>query len=334
VSRFTIGIVGGSGYIGSALADYLSRTFNVKVLDKSSLPRVFKGRNIEYRSCNIVEFEEVKRALKNVDIVIHTAIVQIPLINEQKKLGYEVNIVGTQNICKVVNDTKPIKGMILSGTWHVFGERELKGVIDEEFGFRPDMVEERARLYALSKIAQEVIVRMYDELSDKTYSVIRMGTVLGEGMPEKTAAKIFIARGIRGEPLTPYKHSLYRPMLYVDINDVCRAFESYTLRILNDEANKNANSLGHVINLYWPKPITIIELSYMIRNSIVRLTKGRIRPEMEVIEKGLPAFYTVQSKEQIKVNVNKALNWLRLKMLTDPEESIERIVKNCLSENR
>jgi nucleoside-diphosphate-sugar epimerase len=40
------------------------------------------------------------------------------------------------------------------------------------------------------------------------YGIIRLGTVLGEGMPEKTAANIFIDKGLKGEPLTSYKHRL------------------------------------------------------------------------------------------------------------------------------
>jgi len=35
------------------------------------------------------------------------------------------------------------------------GESGLSGVLDEGFGYRPDRVEERARLYALSKVIQE-----------------------------------------------------------------------------------------------------------------------------------------------------------------------------------
>jgi len=59
----------------------------------------------------------------------------------------------THNICRAVAEEPNIKGMILAGSWHTIGERELSGIIDEEFGFRPDKVEDRTRLYALSKIA-------------------------------------------------------------------------------------------------------------------------------------------------------------------------------------
>lgn len=111
------------------------------------------------------------------DLVIHTAIVQIPYINENKRLGYEVNVLGTINVCR------KYWGIILANTWHVMGEREFDGIINEKIGFRPDKVEDRARLYVLSKIAQEVITRFYDEMSDKVFGIIRMGTVLGEKCP-------------------------------------------------------------------------------------------------------------------------------------------------------
>jgi UDP-glucose 4-epimerase len=320
-----VGIVGGSGYIGSKLADYLSEVYTVKVVDKR--PPSARNRAIEYQQADILKYNEIKDALDDVELALHTAIVQIPQINEQKRLGYEVNLLGIQNVCRIVDETPSIKGMLFSGTWHVFGESELKGTIDEAFGFRPDKVEDRARLYALSKTAQEVIVRFYDEMSEKIYGVIRMATVLGEGMPEKTAANIFISKGLRGEPITPYKHSMYRPMLYVDVDDVCKAFRVYATKILQGEIHKEENSFTHVVNLCWPKPITIIDLAQIIREKVISVTKGKVRPEIEIVDLDKPILYSVHDKENIKVNIRKAQQFLGLKELEDPRNSIERIVR-------
>ena len=175
--QHVIGIVGGAGFIGFSLARYLNKNYYVKLLDikrPKSLPP-----NTVFEECDVRDYDMVKKCLENVDVVIHTAIIQIPAINQHKLLGYEVNFLGTQNVCRAVDELKRPKGMILAGSWHVIGERDLKGVVDEEFGFRPDKVEDRAKLYVLSKIAQEVTVRYFSEMSDKAYAVIRMGTVLG-----------------------------------------------------------------------------------------------------------------------------------------------------------
>jgi UDP-glucose 4-epimerase len=325
---YKIGIVGGSGYVGYSLAKHLSNNFIVKVLDIRPPPK--NSEKIDYAICDVRSLKEVRKNLKDVDFVIHTAIVQIPLINEQKRLGYEVNILGTQNVCKIVDENPRIKGMILASSWHTIGESDLEGVIDEEFGFRPDKVEDRARLYALSKIAQESIVRYYDEMSQKIFGIIRMGTVLGDGMPEKTAANIFIERALKGETITPYKHSMFRPMLYVDIKDICQAYEKFLIKILKEEIKKENNSLAHIINVYYPSPITILDLAQIVQRVVMKLTNGAIQPKIEIVDTGQKPLFREEDKNRIKVNIKKAIDLLGLSKLKSPEESIEEIVRGRL----
>lgn len=332
MGKFKIGIVGGSGYIGSTLASKLNTKFKIKVIDKSPVPAKLRGK-VEYKECNLMNFNELDQALTGLDLVLHTAIIQIPLILEKKRLGYEVNLLGTQNVCKCVDESSSIKGMILSGTWHVFGERAIEGTIDESFGFRPDHVEERARLYALSKIAQEVIVRFHDEMSEKVFGVIRMGTVLGEGMPEKTAANIFISKGLNAEKITPFKHSMYRPMLYVDIGDVSKAFEIYSTKILTGKIKNERNSLSHIVNLVWPEPITIVDLAHIVRRTIIGETKGKIRPPIEVIDEGKPLLFGSTDKKKIQVNLNALHKVLGMRNLKDPRISVEELVRSRLTKN-
>ena len=64
MSEFKIGVIGGSGYIGSALADYLSKTFMVKVLDNAPLPRDLEGK-VEYQHCDLLKYKEVEQALSD-----------------------------------------------------------------------------------------------------------------------------------------------------------------------------------------------------------------------------------------------------------------------------
>jgi nucleoside-diphosphate-sugar epimerase len=323
--KYKIGIIGGAGFIGASLARHLIKNFQVKLLDAKPPPKDPKEAT-NYHYCDIRNCEEVAKGLANVDLAIHAAIVQIPLINEQKKLGYEVNVIGTQNVCKVVEENQRIKGMILAGSWHTVGERDLKGVIDEEFGFRPDKVENRARLYALSKMAQEAIVRFYDEMSDKIYGITRMGTVLGDGMPVKTAANIFIEKGLKGDPITPFRHSMYRPMLYLDVHDACRACETYALKILKGESEKTENSLAHVVNLYHPKPINILHLAEIVKNTVIECSHGRIIPTIEIIDKRLPILFEEKDVEKIEADISKVRKYLGIRRFKSPPESISQIV--------
>lgn len=330
MKRHQIGIVGGSGFIGSSIASHLAKRYNVKIIDVSNPPECLDGM-VEFLKCDIRQGEEVYYALSDLDVVIHTAIVQIPLINEQKKLGYEVNIVGTQNVCRAVEMSVQAKGMILASTWHTIGEKDLNGMIDEEFGFRPDKVEERARLYALSKVGQESIVRFYDEICDKVFGVIRMGTVLGKDMPKGTAANIFIESAINGKLITPYKHSMYRPMLYVDIKDVCCAYEAYLQKILNGTLEKQTNSLDHIVNVYYPKPVSILELAQIIRDVVEEFSRGKITPKIRVVDTGQQQVFTESDVLEIEVDIGKVTSFLGLSQLTSPHASVARIVRDRLA---
>jgi UDP-glucose 4-epimerase len=323
-----IGIVGGSGYIGFSLARYLSQKFEVTILDIRP-PKTLNG--LEFRKCDVRSYKNIKKSIEGVDIVIHAAIIQIPLINEQKRLGYEVNVVGTQNICRAVEENPKVRGMILAGSWHTIGERGIVGLVNEEFGFRPDKVEERARIYALSKIAQEAIVRFYDEMSDKVYGIIRMGTVLGEEMPKGTAANLFIEKGIKGEPITPFRHSMHRPMLYVDINDICKAYETYVLKILSGDCIKTGNSLTHIFNVYYPEPITVLRLAEIVKSVIIDCSHGKIKPQIQIVDSGLPVLFSENDTCKIKVDISKAENYFNIRKLISPYESIIRIVRKRLS---
>ena len=325
-----IGIVGGSGYIGGSIARELSKKHYVKIIDIREPAWNMRGYNVFFCKCDIRAFDCVYECLKDVDVVIHAAIIQIPRINEERRLGFEINYIGTMNVCEAVYKSSRARGFILTGSWHVFGESGLMGMIDEFFGYKPDKVEDRARLYVFSKIAQEVITRYYDEMSDKVYGVVRLGTVLGEGMPEKTAASIFIERGLKGEPLTPFKHSMYRPMLYVDIRDVVKAFEIYVDKILNGEVEKHGSSLGGVLNLVYPEPITILELAEIVRDTIIKLTNSKIIPKIEIVDQGLPSPFTEDSKYKFKVDISKTMKFLGIEKLIEPRKSIEDLVRTRL----
>jgi UDP-glucose 4-epimerase len=232
-------------------------------------------------------------------------------------------------VCQAVFSNERTKGLIGAGTWHTIGERNLTGIINEEFGFRPDMVEERAKLYALSKIAQESILRYYSSMSSKVFGVIRMGTVLGESMPEKTAANIFIDRGLKGFSITPYKQSMYRPMLYVDIADICRAYQVYVEKILSAPIG-NSSSLSTIINVYHPEPITIIDLAKIVQEQIASKTNGTVNPKIDVVDSGQPMMFNENDKTNIRVDISKAKQFLGWNNLISPRESLATIIDGRL----
>ena len=74
--------------------------------------------------------------------------------------------------------------------------------------------------------------------------------------------------------MTPFKHSMYRPMLYVDLGDVARAFSAYAERILDGEVEKEGGSLRRVLNLFYPEPFTVLEIAEIVRDVVREVSGG------------------------------------------------------------
>jgi nucleoside-diphosphate-sugar epimerase len=321
-------VFGGSGFIGSNLAAHLSsRGYRVRVADVNPPKRSLE--NVDFKRCDVRDALDVFACLADASVAINTAIIQIPRINEEPVLGYQVNVVGTQNICEAVARLDNVVGLVQAGTWHTIGEMGLEGVVDEEFGYRPDKVEERAKIYALSKVCQESVVRLYSHMyPNKSYVVLRTGTVLGPGMPELTAASIFIRNALSGKPLTPYKHSMYRPMLFVDIEDVCKAYEVVVGKVL-EGGLRGANN---VYNIVYPEPVTVIELAEYIKQIVYEETGGRINPAIEIVDKGLLSAFTPEDKHKFQVKVDKVKDILGLDYLKSPLATLRTLVRNSIFE--
>jgi len=326
METYDIAIVG-CGFIGTSLATYLKNSYSVKTFDIVPQPKKLEGKNIPHAIVDIADYQSLKEKLRNPKIVINSAIIQIPKINEDRELGYRVNIIGTQNICEIVSKNDDCRGMILISSWHTYGERELNGILREDSGYRPDKVEDRARLYSLSKTIQECIVRFFDEKSnDKVYGALKIGTALGEGMPAPTAANIFIEKAISGEKLTPYKHSMNRPMLYVAIEDVCRAAKEFTNLIIKNK-KLTLNSMDHVMNIAYPKPITILDLANIVKDSVATNSNGKILPEIQIIDKGIEQLGAPDDKDKISMDISKITSLLKLSDIKNPKTVIDDLVK-------
>lgn len=324
-------VTGGSGFIGSAVARYLAeRGFHVKTLDVLPQPSQLRELNIPHSICDLAEYDTLKDCIHDIDLVVHSAIVQIPRINQERRESFAVNVVGTENICRIVDSVR-CRGLILTGSWHVVGESGLSGVITEGFGYRPDKVEDRARLYALSKISQELIVRLYGEFSDKVFGVLRLGTVLGDGMPSDTAASIFIDQAVRGQDLTPFRHSMHRPIVYVSIRDVLEGFHRFSKMILSGQYAASNSSLTNIANLLNPEPVTVLELAKMVRDIVKRISGGKLKPGIRIVDRGLPSLFDEIDKKRVKFDVRRCRELLGFKDFISPADEIEAMLERRLT---
>jgi UDP-glucose 4-epimerase len=98
-------------------------------------------------------------------------------------------------------------------------------------------------------------------------------------------------------------------------------------KILRNEIKKSGNSLADIENVHYLEQITILELAGIVKESIMEYTSGKVRPKIEIVDKGLPPLFAEEDKNRIKVDISKTKKLLGLEKLVSPRESIREIVE-------
>lgn len=168
-----IGLVtGGYGFIGNQLAELLSHEFSeVRILDNlSSVARVVRLPNVHFIQGDIRDAETTFEALKDVDVVFHTA-AQIDVVASTREpfVDLENNILGTLSVCEAARKND-ISKIIYSSSAAVYGNADVFP-INEMQPIRP------ISQYAASKYSGELYLAAYhslygiDEISLRYFNV-------------------------------------------------------------------------------------------------------------------------------------------------------------------
>ncbi len=155
-----IGLVtGGYGFIGNQLAELLSNEFSeVRILDNlSSIARVVRLPNVHLIKGDIRDAETTFEALKDVDVVFHTAAhIDVVASTREPFVDLENNVLGTLSVCEAArkNDVSKI---LYSSSAAVYGNADVFP-IDEMQPIRP------ISQYAASKYSGELYLAAYHSL--------------------------------------------------------------------------------------------------------------------------------------------------------------------------
>ena len=325
----------GCGFLGTSLAKYLKDFFSVTTFDVFPQPKLLQNYNIEHKICDITNFNQLQEKIETTSIIIHTVATNLANI-PSNSLAYDINIKGIQNVCETVSKNESIRGMILCSSWHVYGDQDISGNISEDYGYRPDKVEERAKIYALSKVIQDCIVRFFGKKQDdKIFGIFRLGTILDYNMRDDTAAGKFIIKALAGDDVTPYKHSMNKPMFFISMNDVCKSFKSFIDYILTKD-KKNIPNIDHIFNLMYPTSMKIIDLANSIINSVKKNSNGKILPKLSIVDLGIEETDSQiqhQARDMIQIDISKINEYLNISSLTKPEDVIDQIIRSRLDKS-
>ncbi|MDS0239877.1 MULTISPECIES: SDR family oxidoreductase [unclassified Haloferax] len=261
-------VTGGSGFIGSHLAEYfVNEGHDVVALDVLdpfyNLELKKRNRKVAERSAeqtngtytfvegSVLDTDLVGKLVSDVDAVFHQA-AQAGVrnsVNNPTKV-HEINVTGTMNLLEAARDTE-LTRFVNASSSSVYGKPKVLPY-DEEHPTEP------VSPYGASKLAAEHYTRVYHEVYGLPTVSLRYFTVYGPRMRPNMAFTNFVSRCIHGEsPIIFGDGSQTRDFTYVE--DIVDA----NARLLElDDAD------GVVLNIGSGDRITINELARFIRDEI------------------------------------------------------------------
>lgn len=191
-------VTGGAGFIGSHIAEnLLQNKHSVIIIDDLSngtLENLKKIKNeIEFFKMDILDFDKMKKALKNVDGVFHQAGLTSVVESFCKPKKYDViNVKGTKNIFKIANMFN--FKVVFASSASIYGKPK-KIPIKENFQRKP------ISPYGITKMKNEILA---DEYAKKGVSIVglRYFNVFGprQNNSYTGVVKKFLENIVNGKP--------------------------------------------------------------------------------------------------------------------------------------
>lgn len=175
-------ITGGAGFVGSHLAQKLSKEdVQIIVFDNLSFGTelaIPKASNVVFYKGDIRNKEDLRDALKGVDVIIHlAAIVSVAVCEKYPKLCYENNVIGTKNIFEIGKELG-ISKIIYASSAAVYGNLESSSIKEQ------DLLQPISE-YGKSKLEKENAAQEYSDSIDSVG--LRFFNIYGPGLSMENA---------------------------------------------------------------------------------------------------------------------------------------------------
>jgi len=226
-------VIGGSGFLGSHVADALSeKGYDVIIFDKIESRYINGSQKMVVG--NILDEDQVNQVVKGSDYVYHfAAIADIKEASEKPVATAEVNVLSTVYIlqaCKEFN----IKRFIYGSTVYVYSEH--------------------GSFYRSSKQSSELFIENYHEIYGLNYTILRFGSLYGRRANEFNFISNIINQALLEKKITR-KGNGEEVRDYINVLDAARV----SVEILADEY-KNSH-----IMITGTQSMKVKALLYMIK---------------------------------------------------------------------
>lgn len=306
IKQKKIFITGGAGFIANKLIERLVDNNNIIVFDNFSRDTLSKTKFINHKNIKIIkgdvlDFNKLKKSMKNPDIVIHAAaIAGIDTVIKDPVKTIQVNMIGTSNTLEAAKYNNVKDCFIEFSTSEIFGNYAYKS--DESSDAISGSAGEARWSYAVSKLAGEHLAMSYFKQYKIPVVSVRPFNVYGVGQTGDSAMLKFILKALNNEDIHIYGDgNQIRAWCYVD------DFVNCILKIL-----ENKKSIGQSFNIGNSRAImTIYGLAETICRVLNSKSKILFRPALSAdVELRIPS-------------TDKAKNYLNFKAKVDIEEGIK-----------
>ena len=297
-------VTGGSGFIGTAVADELiSQGHEVKLLDlvanKNNMDRSSVG--------SVLDPYLVSTEVRGCDYVVHLAAALGVKWTEARRLEcLYINIQGTVNILEACVKEN-VKKIVFTSSSEVYGNQKTIP-IKETSPVNP------ISNYAITKLVGEEYLRAYSETYPLKYSAVRLFNVYGENQKDRFVMTKFIHAVSNGKP----------PQIYGDgrqIRSFCYvsdAAKGIITALLNENSDDEIYNIGND-----SEPINVNDLAEKV---ILLSGKKDISPQFVPMEdsdrtKEREVYHRVPS-------IEKARKVLQYHPKVNLDEGITKIIKH------
>ena len=303
-------IIGGCGFIGSAIINRYYKENEIVVLDNSNFKgsslelRNLQTNNIKYIQVDATDYKTVMSLEKDFDYIIHaSAILGIKKVAIESINTIITNIKSCYNALELASCQKNLKKFLTFSTSEIYGINAKQPIESNPAIIEP--ATDGRWCYAASKTVSEHLAFAYNREKNIPIIIIRPFNVFGEYRKGSNAMTTFISKALKNENIyINGDGTQVRAWCYIEdfIDGLTTALESeYTSEIFN---------LGNPNN-----EITIEELA----QKVVKITNSQSK-----------VIVTNSTEPDVKfrsVNIDKAKRLLGYSPKTTIDDGIEKVYK-------
>ena len=299
-------ITGGLGFIGRAIAkDLIKKNNSVVVLDNKF--RDIKSDELDYTNCKIYKSDirdkrSIKKAIKNIDVVVHLAFVNgTNFFYDEPKLVLDVALKGIINMLEICQEYS-IPEFFLASSSEVYQEPPYYPADEKVPLSIPDPLNPRYS-YAAGKIISEILLLNTDFF--KRFVIFRPHNIYGPNMGYNHVIPEIIKKVFKAKKNLTIQGSGNHTRSFCYIDDFLKGFNL----LLKKGKHKNIYNIGtedelKIINLI-KKIISISEKKLTIKKTKEKLGNvARRYPDIGKIKK-----LGYNPKTNLDNGLKKTFNW-------------------------